>query len=114
MNIMHRDIKPGNIVFDDNGHIALADFGLAKIFEPNTKSDHGDVSLTVDDKINSTSSFKQHKCIANDVCGTPFYMSPEMHFGEDYSFDVDYWALGIVLYRMLTGRVRLDVFSLSS
>jgi len=44
-------------------------------------------------------------CIARDVCGTPLYMTPEMHYGRNYSFDVDYWGMGVTLYRMLTGRV---------
>ena len=108
LKIMHRDIKPGNIVFDDDGHVALADFGLAKIFEG---TDHLDVSRSANDKNHSFHYPKESKSmryVASDVCGTPFFMSPEMHYGEEYSFDVDYWALGIVLYRMLTGRVRRD------
>jgi serine/threonine protein kinase len=106
MNIMHRDIKPGNIVFDDDGHVALADFGMAKHFECADDTDP-DVSRSTDRNYSKSYIRKQksRRCVTNDVCGTPFFMSPEMHYGEDYSFDVDFWALGVVLYRMLTGRV---------
>ncbi|KAF8906404.1 kinase-like domain-containing protein [Mucidula mucida] len=39
------------------------------------------------------------------ICGTPLFMCPEQHLGRTYSFDADFWALGVVLYRMLTGKM---------
>jgi len=98
-NIIHRDIKPGNILFDDDGHVVLADFGLAKIFKGPTRVS-GDVNVN-----RNRNPFDSSQSFLNEVCGTPDYMAPEMHCGEDYSFDVDYWAMGITLYSMLTGRV---------
>jgi serine/threonine protein kinase len=111
-NIIHRDVKPGNVLFDDGGHLVLADFGLAKIFESDRGAHYSDVSPTCgksdrdrDSQRNSMKQSKTIQCVTNDVCGTPFYMTPEMHYGENYSFDADYWAMGVTLYRMLTGGV---------
>lgn len=40
-----------------------------------------------------------------EVCGTPYYMAPEQHYGEKHSFKVDFWGMGVTLYRMLTNRM---------
>ena len=77
-NLIHRDIKPGNIMITDDGTVKLMDFGLAKI-------------------IHDTSQY------ATKVIGTPYYMSPEQIKGEKISFETDIYAVGVVLYEMLTG-----------
>ena len=63
------------------GHVALTDFGLSKKFDgsgpPYTRS----------------------------FCGTPDYLAPEVLRGEDYSYPVDWWSLGTIIYEMLTGSV---------
>lgn len=73
--IAHRDIKPDNIMFGSDGRLKLIDFGLAKKLSKPT----------------------------NSFCGTISYMSPEIVCGDQYSFDADIWAYGIVVYEMLTG-----------
>ena len=75
--IIHKDIKPENLVYDSKGYIHITDFGISKIFHP----DNG--------KENS---------------GTPGYMSPEVLFNKDHTYCVDYFSLGVILYELLMGK----------
>eukprot|EP00759_Apiculatamorpha_spiralis_P006773 PhF_6_TR1401/c0_g1_i1/m.2431/K13303/SGK2; serum/glucocorticoid-regulated kinase 2 len=81
--IMYRDLKPENILLCTQGHAHLSDFGLSKLFEDR------------DDAEFRTSS----------VVGSPLYIAPEVLRKEAYTTAVDYWAFGILLYRMLSGVV---------
>ena len=79
-NVVHRDIKSSNIIVTPQGHAYILDFGLAL--------SEGTSRLTV----------------SGQVYGTPGYMSPEQARGQDIDHRSDVWALGVVLYEMLTGR----------
>lgn len=76
--IMHRDLKPENILLGADGHVMLTDFGLAKEFEENTRS--------------------------NSMCGTVEYMAPEIVMGKGHDKAADWWSVGILLFEMLTGK----------
>ena len=80
--LLHRDIKPTNILFGDDSHVYLADFGLAKEITTNE------------------SDLTQTGCLI----GTPEYMAPELA-EQPAAISSDIYALGIVLYQMLTGQV---------
>ena len=77
--IIHRDLKPDNLMMDKNGYIKVIDFGVAK--------------------------YLKEKNYTNTVTGTPHYMSPEVILSKPYSFEVDYWSVGIILYEIFYGRV---------
>lgn len=83
---LHRDLKPENVLIGRDGHIILTDFGLSKIF---TEQD------VDEDNVPSTQTF----------CGTAEYLAPEILLGEPYTFVVDFWSLGTLLYEMLAGTV---------
>lgn len=80
-NIIHRDIKPDNILFDLNDNPYISDFGVAKMTE-----------VSVDENTESR------------VVGTPGYMSPEQAYDKPVDARSDVYALGIVIYQMLSGR----------
>jgi branched-chain amino acid transport system substrate-binding protein len=79
--LIHRDVKPSNVLIDETGNCLLTDFGLAKIME-------GSIHLTT----------------SGAVMGTPAYMSPEQGLGQKIDKRSDIYALGVILYEMATGR----------
>jgi len=81
-NIIHRDIKPDNIMITEGGEVKLADLGIAR----NLKESTSDVEKST-------------------VYGTPLYMSPEQALGMDLDGRTDIYSLGATAYHMVTGRV---------
>lgn len=79
--VVHRDVKPSNILIDRQGNCLLTDFGIAKIVE-------------------GTTAFTQ----TGGIIGTPTYMSPEQIRGDILDGRSDIYSLGVVLYEMATGR----------
>ena len=79
-NVLHRDLKPGNIMLRKNGSIALIDFGLAK---------RARLEAAITDK--------------GEIFGTPYYMSPEQGHGSKVDERSDIYSLGIIFFELLTG-----------
>lgn len=83
--VVHRDIKAGNVMFDRQGNAYLTDFGIAKL-------------------LNATSGFTA----TGISMGTPSYMAPEQWKGQEPSAQTDIYALGVLLYTMLTGKLPFE------
>lgn len=81
-NIVHRDLKAENVLFDSNGKLRLIDFGLSKEVSADT--------------------------IMTTRCGSPAYVSPEMIKGEPYSMGTDIWSLGIILFAIVAYRLPFE------
>ena len=79
-NIMHRDIKPENLVFDDKGFLYLTDMGIAKLC--------------------------RHDKTIIDSSGTPGYMAPEVISNHHHDLVSDFFAVGVMAYEFMFGRVR--------
>lgn len=76
-HIVHRDIRPENILIEGDGHLKLIDFSIAKRIE--------------------------HLGRTFTICGTPEYMAPEMLLNLGYAQPVDWWALGVLIYELHNG-----------
>ena len=81
--IIHRDIKPENLVVDDLGYVRITDLGIGRVKRAENSS---------------------------DTSGTPGYMAPEVMCHQNHSYAVDYYALGVIAYEFMLGRVYIHYY----
>ena len=84
MGVIHRDLKPSNLMITESGIVKIMDFGVARVMG------------------------SAHRTHAGFTMGTPAYMAPEQVKGETLDARTDLYAMGVILYRLLTGRLPFD------
>lgn len=85
--VLHRDIKPENLVFDSRGYLRLTDLGVARVWKPEN---------------------------SQDTSGTPGYMAPEVMCRQNHGVAVDYYALGVMAYEFMFGKVTQKYFKFNN
>ena len=91
--IVHRDVKLENVLVDAGGHAVLADFGVSRIFDENLRH-----------QLEVTTTFVEGQTVGTrPVMGTYFYLSPEVRAGRTVTPAADWYALGVLFFRLLTG-----------
>jgi tetratricopeptide (TPR) repeat protein len=94
--LIHRDLKPGNILVDETGQPKILDFGVSRVIHAEAQEDDGPMTMRTG---------------LGELVGTLTYMSPEQVLGDPLEVDTrsDVYALGIILYEFLCGRLPYDV-----
>ncbi|CAA3031224.1 serine threonine- kinase OXI1-like [Olea europaea subsp. europaea] len=133
LGIVYRDLKPENVMIQENGHLMLVDFDLSTKLSPKSPEDHSstksmpkmeprkkkkipyffkccDSGISPEDSVNqvelggdSMNNESDSVQKSNSFVGTEEYIAPEIILGNGHDFSVDWWCLGIMLYEMLYG-----------
>lgn len=110
LNVIHRDLKPDNLLIGRDGHIKLTDFGLSKVGLINSTEDLSGSStirtaIFQDNEIKTetTCSVNREQRQKLSVVGTPDYLAPEILLGMGHGATADWWSVGVILFELLVG-----------
>uniref|UniRef100_A0A804N4J4 non-specific serine/threonine protein kinase n=1 Tax=Zea mays TaxID=4577 RepID=A0A804N4J4_MAIZE len=109
MNVIHRDLKPDNLLISRDGHIKLTDFGLSKVGLINSTDDLSgpDVSCALVGEHQPADAEqreqKRRQRQKQAAVGTPDYLAPEILLGMAHGPTADWWSVGVILFELLVG-----------
>ncbi|KAK4794518.1 hypothetical protein SAY86_012512 [Trapa natans] len=108
LNVIHRDLKPDNLLIGQDGHIKLTDFGLSKVGLINSTDEFtgpqvSSTGFLGEDETLDHHSINREQRQKHSVVGTPDYLAPEILLGMGHGKTADWWSVGIILYELLVG-----------
>ncbi|XP_020221536.1 probable serine/threonine protein kinase IREH1 [Cajanus cajan] len=109
LRVVHRDLKPDNLLIAHDGHIKLTDFGLSKVGLINSTDDlsgpavNGTSLLGEDETDVFTSEDQRERRKKRSAVGTPDYLAPEILLGTGHGYTADWWSVGVILFELLVG-----------
>ncbi|KAF7813508.1 putative serine/threonine protein kinase IREH1 isoform X1 [Senna tora] len=108
LRVVHRDLKPDNLLIAHDGHIKLTDFGLSKVGLINSTDLSGPAVsgtslLGEDEPPISTSERQKERRKKRSAVGTPDYLAPEILLGTGHGYTADWWSVGVILFELLVG-----------
>ncbi|GLT74176.1 hypothetical protein SLA2020_459890 [Shorea laevis] len=106
-DVVHRDLKPDNLLIAHDGHIKLTDFGLSKVGLINSTDDlsgpAGTSLLEEEQPQLSAPEHQQERRKKRSAVGTPDYLAPEILLGTGHGATADWWSVGVILFELIVG-----------
>ncbi|KAI4329982.1 hypothetical protein MLD38_028300 [Melastoma candidum] len=107
LRVVHRDLKPDNLLIAHDGHIKLTDFGLSKVGLINSTDLSGPgvsrASILEEDPMLSTPENPSDRRKKRSAVGTPDYLAPEILLGTGHGTTADWWSVGVILFELIVG-----------